>query len=230
MQAIAVLLTVWSFATPAHAQPAPEEEGSDEGREVFELGRRAYEDRRYDDAIRYFERALALSGRGELHYNIASAYERAGRRDDAIAAFERFVAAAPGSERRREAEERLRVLREGTESETPEHVEIAEPEGGSVAGPIVVLGLGVAAAATGAVLLGLAAGAKSTVEDAPRDTPWVDVEGDASNAETFSLVGAIALGVGAAAMVAGIVWLVAGSGSDDESSVAVTPFGFGGSF
>jgi hypothetical protein len=80
------------------------------------------------------------------------------------------------------------------------------------------------------VLLGLAAGAKSTVEDAPRDTPWVDVEGDASNAETFSLVGAIALGVGAAAMVAGIVWLVAGSGSDDESSVAVTPFGFGGSF
>lgn len=230
MRAVAVIIVVLgAWAGPLAAQePASE---VDDGRAMFELGRRAYEDRRYDDAVRYFERALEQSGRVELYYNIASAHERNGDREQAIAAFERFIESAPDNDRRHEAEERLRVLREGS---TSDHEDEPEPDttvadgGGSVVGPIVVLALGVAAAGTGALFLGLAGGARSTVEDAPRDTPWVDVEGDASNAETFSLVGAIALGVGGAAMAAGVVWLVASSSSETE--VAITPFGVRGAF
>ncbi len=109
----------------------------------------------------------------------------------------------------------------------------AEPEdeeaddasgGGTPIGAWLLMGGGVAAAGVGVAMLAVAGGAASTVSDAPAGTAWVDVESDYDSAGTFSVVGSVLIGVGLAAAVGGLVWVIAGGG-DEETQVAVSPMG-----
>lgn len=216
-----------------------------QARAVFELGVRAFEDGRYDEAVGYYGRAFELSGREALTYNLGVANERAGNVEEAIRWLERYLRAEPGTDRRVEVEERLRVLRlaAAQAAEPPSPVVPSEPAApasapattepdprpmpeaggaGSVM-PFVLVGAGGAVLVTGAALLGVAAGARSTVEDADVGTRWSEVEGDADRADTMSLVGGLLLGLGLAVGAAGVVWLVAGGSSRAE--VAVGPGG-----
>lgn len=79
---------VW--AQQSAAQPA--NTGSESAREWFERGLRALDGRRFDDAIRAFERSYALRPSPVVTYNLGLALRGTGRLREAIASLERFVA------------------------------------------------------------------------------------------------------------------------------------------
>ncbi len=90
--------------------------------------------------------------------------------------------------------------------------------------PYVVMGVGGAVAITGVIFFVVAGSERSTVEDAERGSRWEDVEGSASSAETFGILGAVSVGLGAAGIATGIV-LMASGGSEDDTTVSLSPRG-----
>lgn len=82
-----------------------------EARGLFRAGRDAYNDARYEQALELFRRAYELSRRPALLYNVGQAADRLRRDDEAIEAFEAYLAALPEAENRLEVETRLAVLR-----------------------------------------------------------------------------------------------------------------------
>ncbi len=212
-----------------------------DARAAFEEGRVAYDAGEYDAAVRAFRRAYLLSPRYRLLYNIAQAELRAGHDGLALEAFQGYLRQAPpDDERRGEVEERVRVLQGmGVRAATEEEVREAEEAnreaearaprrwasaaasgagGGADPAPWIVLGVGGAAAVAGAVLMGVAAGEAGRVTGAPDGARWEELEGAASGAEAMWAAGLVLLGVGGAAMVAGLVWGIAGGGEDRPSA------------
>lgn len=113
------------------------------------------------------------------------------------------------------------------ESATPE-AEATPTSGGGpdLTAPLVILASGGAVAAVGAVLLGLAFGDKAYVEDPPDGTTWSeDREAARDRVPTFAAAGEILLGVGAAALAAGLVFLIVQLSGDDEPPVRASADG-----
>ena len=81
------------------------------------------------------------------------------------------------------------------------------PEKKSPVAGWIVGGVGLAAAATGAGLLGQAKKDMDVVESAAEGTDWSVVDQNDERARTYSIAGAVLLGVGGAALVAGTVLL-----------------------
>jgi tetratricopeptide (TPR) repeat protein len=84
----------------------------EEARALFEAGKVAYEDGRYQDALGYFERSYELSQRVQLQYNLGLAYDRMRRDQEALAAFEAYLVGEPDHPRAIEVHNRVRALRE----------------------------------------------------------------------------------------------------------------------
>lgn len=100
-----------SLATPAYAQQG----GADaEAKALFQAGRVAFGEGRFDSALNYFRQAYQLSPRPALLYNIGSAADRLRRDAEALAAFEQYLEQVPDAENRAEVEARIKVLREAT--------------------------------------------------------------------------------------------------------------------
>ena len=110
-----------------------------------------------------------------------------------------------------------------------------ETAAGPGVAPWIVVGVGAAAAGTGAVLWGLSAGvagvpASQDVGGVPiYDKTQAERRSEWEDAQTQELAGAILVGVGAAALLGGAVWLLVGSNGDDESddsaaAVAAAPW------
>lgn len=78
--------------------------------------------------------------------------------------------------------------------------------------PWFLVGGGAAVAISGGVLFALGLSAAGTVEEAPAGTPFNDLRSDADRAPLFTTLGGIGVGVGAAAIAGGVVWLL----SEDE--------------
>jgi tetratricopeptide (TPR) repeat protein len=76
-------------------------------REAFEAGRAAYEQGRFGEALRDYERSYVLSRRPELLYNIGRAAEAEADWSRAEAAYEQYLAALPGAENYAFAKARL---------------------------------------------------------------------------------------------------------------------------
>jgi tetratricopeptide (TPR) repeat protein len=80
-------------------------------RELFVLGRDAYLQQRFEEALRCFSAAYELSGRYELQYNIGQSADKLHRNPEALKAFEHFLQSAPPSTLRSETEARVTALR-----------------------------------------------------------------------------------------------------------------------
>ncbi len=79
---------------PAQGQDNPAyEEAKGRAAEAFKAGR-------YEEAAQYFREAFEAEPRGNLLYNIGLCYEKAGDTRQAIAFYQRFVDAVPGSPKR----------------------------------------------------------------------------------------------------------------------------------
>jgi tetratricopeptide (TPR) repeat protein len=233
---IAAVLTVGClFLFAPRGAGAQARSAEDEARDHYQAGATAYEAGRFEDAARAFRRAYLLSGRAALLYNVGQAELRLGRDALALEAFEGYLRQSDDSgERRSEVEERVRVLRSlgvrpATESEVAEAARAAQESSGSPSAPApsrggsdfapwIVVGVGAAVAVAGAVLLGVAASEASRFENAPDGSSWEEYERIASDAQAMWLGGWIALGVGAAAAVAGVAWALASGGSNSATA------------
>lgn len=91
---------------------ASEEERRElEARQYFELGRLAFIDGRFEEALQSFERAYALSQRALLLFNIGATHDRLRHESEALAAFERYLELTPEAENRGEVQGRINFLR-----------------------------------------------------------------------------------------------------------------------
>jgi tetratricopeptide (TPR) repeat protein len=132
----------------------------EEARMLFEAGRVAYEDGRFEDALGYFQRAHDLSGRPALLYNVGSAADKLRRDAVALDAFRRYLEALPTAENRGEVEARIRVL---------EQVVGAAAQAGTVGGGPGTSGGPGGADASGAVGAGHGEGGRGDMADASAD-------------------------------------------------------------
>ncbi len=231
-----ILLLVSSFAILIPARSLAQENSAptssleddtsgtldDEARGLFLAGRSAFEGGRFEEALAHFRRAYELSDRPELLFNVGVSADRLRRDDEAREAFEVFLTRVPDAENREEIEGRLRVLRARAEAAVAPAPLEPSSSGPGVA-PFIVAGGGAALAVVGAVLFGVAASSASTVSSAA-GVEWSTVSADYDRAGTFSIAGAILVGVGGAVLATGLVWAIAGSGGS-ETAVAAVPGG-----
>jgi tetratricopeptide (TPR) repeat protein len=195
----------------------------------------AYKDGRYREALARFKAALALQPVANLLYNIARTHEKLGERAEAVTYYERFDRAPDADGQAREnARERVRVLRQelaaqqaadpltggGTTNGTDTGTitgggEIADDHSMATAGWVLV-GVGAAAAITGGVLGGLASGAQS---DFDASTTLNEKRTLRDDAKSLALGSDVTIGIGAGALVAGVILVVLdATGSASESS------------
>lgn len=85
-------------------------------------------------------------------------------------------------------------------------------EPSSSVAPWLLIGGGAGVAVGGGVLFALGLSSVGTVEDAPAGTNFNELRGDADRAPLFTTLGGIGLGVGVAAVVGGVVWLLSEDG------------------
>lgn len=139
-----ILLVGFSFfvETTTYAQdvspapaPAPAEAvdplDEAEARSHFDAGYAYFQEARYEDALREFDRAYELSPRPALLFNMSQCYERLGRLDEAIRYLERFIGASPPPSDRPFQERRLANLRARQQNGTTnneEPVELIAPD------------------------------------------------------------------------------------------------------
>jgi tetratricopeptide (TPR) repeat protein len=103
-----------ALAQPAPAQPAPapsEADRTEEAKGLFAAGRAAFDAGRYEDALDYFERSHAMSGRPALLYNIALAHDRLRNDEKALQGYEAYLAAVPDAPNRSDVETRAAAIR-----------------------------------------------------------------------------------------------------------------------
>lgn len=208
----------------AAAAPTPEMQ---QARVAFSEGQQAYNEGRFEEALGHFERAYELTQHAEILYNIATVADRLRKDKQALDAYEAYLAQRPDAKDREHVEGRIRVLREAeaqrqaAKQKEQERLSqsIAHDEGPGV-WPWVVVGSGAALAIGGGVLLLLAQGDISTVEDAEAGSAWSEVEDANDRAPTLSTAGAIMLGVGAAAAVVGISWALLSADSSEQEPEA----------
>ena len=138
---VVLTLALNSRVSAQGAETAASEEPNtydEEARALYQAGRVAFDDGRFEDALGYFERAHELSGRPQLLYNIASAADRLRQNAVALEHFEAYLEALPDADNRRSVEARIALLRDaleqgqehgtGQEGPTPEEREGPTPE------------------------------------------------------------------------------------------------------
>lgn len=107
--AVCSLLVGLGFALPVGAEEALDDAAA---RDYFERGREAFDAADYESSLVYFQHAYRLSHRSALQYNIGVAADRLQREEEALIAFERYLAETENPSRRIEVEERIHALRE----------------------------------------------------------------------------------------------------------------------
>jgi tetratricopeptide (TPR) repeat protein len=102
-------------------------------RPMFEMGRRAYEEGRYAEALDAFQRVFVLTGHPAMLINIANAHARLGEPRRAAASLEQYLALVPDAPDRLVLEDRIRALYDQADSVPLVEAPPAAPE--PAAGP-----------------------------------------------------------------------------------------------
>jgi len=91
----------------AEEQPTAAEH---EARSLFEAGRSAFTDGRFNEALAHFQRSYELSHRPELLFNIGVTLDRLRRDREALESFEAYLREVPDAANRAEIEGRIQVI------------------------------------------------------------------------------------------------------------------------
>jgi tetratricopeptide (TPR) repeat protein len=105
------LVVLCALAGAASAQVDQVDPDTEAARRHFDKGRALYEQGRYDDALSEFEVARKLKPLPDLDFNIARTHERREAWGEAMAAYERYLAARPDAPDAAEMRARIEVLR-----------------------------------------------------------------------------------------------------------------------
>jgi tetratricopeptide (TPR) repeat protein len=219
----ALCFAVLGAASEAHAQ-SPDDIRA---RDLYMEGDRHYNEGRYELAVQAFQESHRLSGRPLLLFNLANAYERLGRYAEALDALRNYEPHAQPQER---AQVGARIT--ALEARAAELGQGTVDEGLLIPGA-VVLGLGAAIAATGAAFgvmaldrHGVASNGCATGEDGVTLCD-ATVRGALEDESLYALIADIGVGVGAAAMAAGVVLIILatmGPGEEAPAAATVLPY------
>lgn len=233
--ALALCVGLSLVSMPRVAIAAPTDQEMARARQLYENGRRLYEEGSYDGAILAFKKAYELSEDTNLLYNISLSYDRLGEFEQSIEYLDRYRALAPEDEqdelkRKRqslqrrldkqrafeaeaaaaEAERKAREAAQSSEPVTPPPPppEDDKPRGPRVYGP-AAWGLTAATGVSAAFGIGFGASSLSATRRAEDqcqdDVCRDDVEGDIQRSRNHAIVADVAFGVAAASAVALIV-------------------------
>ena len=110
--ACALLAAAASAQDSAPAAPLAAEARADdeEARDLFEIGKGAFDEGRFDRAAKYFREAYELSHRPALLFNIGTALDRLRLDQEALDAFRQYLELVPEASNRRYVEERIRII------------------------------------------------------------------------------------------------------------------------
>jgi tetratricopeptide (TPR) repeat protein len=115
--AMALATSVLAIGANVHAQAAqsaqlqsPLGPPDESARPMFEMGRRAYEEGRYAEALDAFQRVFVLTGHPAMLINIANAHARMGEPRRAAASLEQYLALVPDAVDRLVLESRIAAL------------------------------------------------------------------------------------------------------------------------
>jgi tetratricopeptide (TPR) repeat protein len=81
-----------------------------EARELFRLGKQAFDEGRFERSLKYFNDAYDLSHRAALLSNVATALDRLRRDQEAVDAYQKYLALVPDAPNREQVEERVRII------------------------------------------------------------------------------------------------------------------------
>jgi hypothetical protein len=241
-----VLVASSSFS---HAQ-AQEDETLELARQAFEAGRVAYEGGRFEEALAQFEEAHRLTGDPDMLYNIGTVADRLRRDELALSSYRGYLAQRPDARDRAQIEARIAVLdveiaaRERERDEAA--VRLAEQRaleerlaldatGPSASGagpaPWVVVAVGGALLVAGISLVVVAefdaacVRAPSGCVADPARPHWSEVSGAFDRIPILQGVGGALIGIGGAAAIAGIVWVLGAGDGEPSLDVTAGPFG-----
>jgi tetratricopeptide (TPR) repeat protein len=189
-----------------------------------------YDEAKYDDAAREMSAAYQLKPLPDLQYNLAQCYERLGKLDDAVKAYETYLAGQPTSPDKKRIELRIENLRERAKAQAAGQAVPAAPVEKIVLKTIVVYkevppppgrvarwaayGLWVVAAAgaaTGIAYAVLASqAAKSVTNGGSTTNPMQYDPSTQDSGKTDVIVSYVSFGIGAVALAGGIgLWYAA---------------------
>ncbi|GAB5543593.1 MAG: hypothetical protein SangKO_033530 [Sandaracinaceae bacterium] len=183
-----------------------------ETRAMFERGREAYAEGRYQDALELFESAYVRAPFPELLFNIGLLHHRLGHDRAALEAFEEYLERAGEGPDRDEVERRIRVLRirlteadaqaQAQEQATEPAREVASPAQPARSQPEIgwpLLAGGAALVLGGVVAVVIGATERAAVEGSSDGAlEWTEALDRLAVADGLVVGGAIGLGVGAA--------------------------------
>ncbi len=222
VSALAVAVALALAPTASLAKP---DDDAKQALVLFDRGKLAYKEGRYDESILLLKEAYALKAEPVLLYNIGRAHEAKQQFPEAVEAYKRYLATAKDPPDRAEVEQKISTLEkaiaeakqkadaaaaaeaERKAREDRERPREAEPE--PAAGrspnlvPWIVAGSGAAVMGVGVVVGVVALGTNSDAEGAATQAETVDKR---DSAETLALVSTITLIVGGAALAGGATW------------------------
>jgi tetratricopeptide (TPR) repeat protein len=237
----------------ARAQAAETAANMSEARALFMAGRVAFDEGRYEAAVKHFEASYEQSKRPALLYNIGQCYDRMRRDEEAISAFERYLAVETDPEMRASVETRMIALRAAVASRKPAPAAQAgagsalrteppplaldssparfdvvpplrsEPRRWWLGAPALTAGGGVMLGLTGGLLMVLGNVHGHDVEHAEVGRSYKGLQSDLDGAERQWVAGQVLLGVGAAAVAGGLVWLLLDRRERAGVQVSMTP-------
>jgi tetratricopeptide (TPR) repeat protein len=264
LSALLLVSSTLAFAGTVAAQPR---ETDTRARQLYLRGDRFYQEGRYEEAVAAFQEAFDLSQRPLLHFNLANAYERLGRLEEALASLRAYAPHAPVEEedqiraRIDNLSQRLEAQQTQTDTTTTttttdsttgtqattavsvttpppppyEEPPIERGDGGLIAAGAVVTGLGVVLATGGIVFGVMANDARSQAAAQCGLAGTTRICNEAARApldrgSSYAVLADVGIIVGAAAIVGGVVLLVAGATSTHpgeretaEQGVTVVP-------
>jgi len=224
----ALALALSALAPSAHAQTG--KNADQQAVELFEKSVQAYRAGDFAKAVGLLKQAYALKPAPVLMYNLARAHEGLGQLDEAVRAYEDYLAKEPKPQDRGAIEKKVATLkaqiaeRERMKREQEEQArraaEAPPPEKRSPV-PWIVAGIGGAVVIGGGVVMIMAKSKHDEADSEPMQTKTVAL---AEDAKSLSTVGSVVMLGGAAILATGVVWaLVAPKRAADPSAAGIKP-------
>jgi len=96
--------------TTAAPTPVIDRADDEEARDLFQIGKDAFDEGRFERSLKYFKEAYDLSHRAALLSNIGTALDRLRRDQEALDAYRKYLEQVPSAPNRRQVEERIRII------------------------------------------------------------------------------------------------------------------------
>ena len=104
----------------AAPRAAIDDKDDKEARDLFKLGKQAFDEGRFERALKYFNDAYELSHRAALLSNIGTVLDRLRRDREALDAYRSYLAQVPDAPNRAQIEERVRIIEGVLQKSGPE--------------------------------------------------------------------------------------------------------------